>query len=206
MFNKTASTPTTNTPTTSNPTDAAARPAAPSYPAQSEAAQQRRPSAPSRTPSLLGPDIVFEGTITGEGELHIEGSVRGEVQVARLLIGERAQVEGAVRGQHIEVRGRVAGNIEAKMVKLYESAHVEGDIVHEQLSIDVGAYFTGRCQAMKKTAPQPVAAPVQAPVAAPAPKAEEPAPAALAAKPANGAVAGGKVIELDKAPTSATAN
>ena len=200
MFNKTASTP-TNTPTTSNPTDnAAPRPAAPSYPAQSEAAQKRRPAAASRTPSLLGPDIVFEGTITGEGELHVEGTVRGEVQVARLLIGERAQVEGAVRGQHIEVRGRVSGNIEAKMVKLYESAHVEGDIVHEQLSIDVGAYFTGRCQAMKK------AAPVVAAVQAPAAKVEEPASPAVSAKPANGAAAGGKVIELDKSATAGAPN
>lgn len=203
MFNKTASTPTTPTtgnPASSNPGDAAPRPAAPSYPAASDAAQQRRTSPPARTPSLLGPDLLFEGSITGDGELHVEGSVRGEVQVARLLIGERAQVEGAVRGQHIEVRGRVAGNIEAKMVKLYESAHVEGDIVHEQLSIDVGAYFTGRCQVMKRAAPQPVAAP------APTAKAEEPAaPTAAAAKPANGA-AGSKVIELDKSPSAAAAN
>lgn len=193
MFNKTASTP-TNTPTTSDTPDTTARPAAPSYPVQTETSQQKRPSAPSRTPSLLGSDIVFEGTITGEGELHVEGTVRGEVQVARLLIGERAQVEGAVRGQHIEVRGRVAGNIEAKMVKLYESAHVEGDIVHEQLSIDVGAYFTGRCQVMKKPAPQPVITPVAAK--------EEPAPApATSSKPANG-----KVVELDKTASTAAAN
>jgi cytoskeletal protein CcmA (bactofilin family) len=30
-------------------------------------------------------------------------------------------------------------------VKLLSSAYVEGDITHEQLSIDVGAYFQGRC-------------------------------------------------------------
>jgi cytoskeletal protein CcmA (bactofilin family) len=80
--------------------------------------------------------------------------VKGEIQVARLVVGERATVEGVIRGGAIEVRGRVVGNIEAKAVKLYESAHVEGDIIHEQLSIDVGAFFQGRCQQFTRPAPQ----------------------------------------------------
>ena len=128
-------------------------------PAPVETAPRRAPSpSPARAPSLLGPDLMFEGSISGEGELHIEGAVRGDIHVARLVIGERAQVEGTVRGGSIEVRGRMLGNIEAKAVKLYESAHVEGDIVHEQLSIDVGAFFQGRCQQAKR-APAPAPAP-----------------------------------------------
>ena len=157
MFNKSANTPTTPAPRPSG-----------SVPAPVETAPRRAPS-PARAPSLLGPDLMFEGSISGEGELHIEGAVRGDIHVARLVIGERAQVEGTIRGGSIEVRGRVLGNIEAKAVKLHESAHVEGDIVHEQLSIDVGAFFQGRCQQAKR-APAPVAAP--APTPAPQPTAQ----------------------------------
>ena len=108
------------------------------------AADARRP-ATARMPSMLGPDLTYEGTISGEGELHIDGLVRGDIQVARLVVGETARVEGKIRCGHVEVRGRVSGDIEAKSVKLYETAHVEGDITHEQLSIEVGAYFQGRC-------------------------------------------------------------
>ncbi len=148
MFNKTANTPPPRRPEIA--------------PVQTEASGAARRPSPARAPSLLGPDLMFEGQISGEGELHIEGSVRGEIQVARLVIGERAQVEGAIRGGQIEVRGRVMGNIEAKSVKLYESADVEGDIVHEQLSIDVGAFFQGRCQQFVKPAAPPTTAPVTA--------------------------------------------
>jgi cytoskeletal protein CcmA (bactofilin family) len=140
-------------------------------------AAARRPAAP-RAASLLGPDLVIEGQITGEGELHIEGGVRGEIHVARLVIGEHAHVEGMIRGGQVEVRGRVIGNIEGKAVKLYETAHVEGDIIHEQLSIDVGAYFQGRCQQFQRP-PAPVA------------KAEPAAPPVQAAPTA-------RIIELDK--------
>ncbi len=118
--------------------------------------------------SILAADLVFEGNISGDGELMIDGAVKGDVHVARLVVGEHAHVEGTLRGAHIEIRGHVHGNIEGKAVRLLETAHVEGDITHEQLSIDVGAFFQGRCAQFRpaaQSAPQPVA--LHAPAAEP---------------------------------------
>jgi cytoskeletal protein CcmA (bactofilin family) len=171
MFNKTSAPP----------------PRRPSETTPIEAPPVRRTNGP-RAASLLGPDLVFEGQISGEGELHVEGGVRGDINVARLVVGEHAQIEGTVRGGQVEVRGRVVGNIEAKAVKLYETAHVEGDISHEQLSIDVGAFFQGRCQQFQRPAPQPAAQPAPQAAAPAPPPAAQPAPQPTA-----------KVIELDKA-------
>ena len=161
-----------------------APPRRPSETTPVEAAPVRRPPSPPRAASLLGPDLVFEGQISGEGELHVEGGVRGDIHVARLVVGETAQIEGVIRGGQVEIRGRVVGNIEAKAVKLYESAHVEGDIVHEQLSIDVGAFFQGRCQQFQRPPAQPAAPPKPEPAAPPVQAAPQPT---------------AKVIELDKA-------
>jgi cytoskeletal protein CcmA (bactofilin family) len=136
----------------------------------------RRAAKPA---SVLAADLVFEGNITGDGELMIDGAVKGDVHVARLIVGEHAHVEGTIRGGQVEIRGHVHGNIEGKAVRLVETAHVEGDITHEQLSIDVGAFFQGRCQQFR-----PVAQPAPQPVALHAPTAEP--------QPAN-------VIELDHA-------
>ena len=102
--------------------------------------------------SLLAADLVFEGNISGDGELMIDGAVKGDIHVARLVVGEHAHVEGTIRGGQIEVRGHVHGNIEGKAVRLLETAHVEGDITHEQLSIDVGAFFQGRCAQFRPAA------------------------------------------------------
>jgi cytoskeletal protein CcmA (bactofilin family) len=111
---------------------------------QNEPAAARRVAA--KPTSVLAADLVFEGSIAGEGELMIEGLVKGDVQVGRLIVGDRAEVHGTVRSGYVEVRGRVRGDIEAKSVRLLESAHVDGDIAYEQLSIEVGAFFQGRCQ------------------------------------------------------------
>lgn len=115
----------------------------------------------ARVASIIGADLVFEGSISGDGELVVDGAVKGDIHVSRLVIGEHAHVEGTVRGSLVEVRGRVIGNIEGKAVRLMESAHVEGDITHEQLAIDVGAFFQGRCAQFR---PQAVAQPAPAEV------------------------------------------
>ncbi len=160
MFNKISNTPTP-------PSGAAPRPSAPPFPEQvaQQPAPQQRPAA-ARVASVLGPDLVFEGSITGEGELLVDGAVKGDIHVARLIIGEHAHVEGTVRGGSIEVRGRVIGNVEGKAVRLLQTAHVEGDVTHEQLSIDVGAFFQGRCAQFRPVAQQvPQQAAPQAPQA-----------------------------------------
>ena len=120
--------------------------------------------ATTKPASLLAADLVFEGNISGDGELMVDGAVKGDIHVARLVIGEHAHVEGTIRGGQIEVRGHVHGNIEGKAVRLLETAHVEGDITHEQLSIDVGAFFQGRCAQFRPTAqPAPQPAQISAP-------------------------------------------
>ena len=111
---------------------------------------------------MLGPDLTSDGSISGEGELHVDGLVRGDIQAARLVVGETARIEGKIRCGHVEVRGRVTGDIEAKAVKLFETAHVEGDITHEQLSIEVGAYFQGRCAQFVRPAAAAAAAAAEA--------------------------------------------
>jgi len=154
------------------------------------AAQAAPRTVPGKTTSLLSSDLTFEGNITGAGDLHIDGAVRGDVKVGRLTVGETGNVEGSVSGDFVEVRGRVVGSVSGKQVKLMGTAYVDGDITHEQLSIDVGAYFQGRCLQARKadqaaaptpqqpvgfaapsySAPQPSPVPSPPPVAAPAPQ------------------------------------
>jgi cytoskeletal protein CcmA (bactofilin family) len=97
-----------------------------------------------RVASLLGEDIVLEGNLSAEGDLHLDGLVRGDVRVSRLTLGVHGCVEGAVTAETVEVHGRVIGAITARQVHLYAGAEVNGDLSHEELTIDAGAVFQGR--------------------------------------------------------------
>ncbi|WP_395945941.1 polymer-forming cytoskeletal protein [Brevundimonas sp.] len=171
MFNKTSK----PAPTPS------ARPAAPVIPPLPDMPSASRTAAPApsavpngRGLSTLSSDLVFEGNVAGGGDLQIDGQVKGDVRVGRLIVGETGAVEGNVQADYIEVRGRVVGGVQGKQVKLVATAYVDGDITAEQLAIDVGAFFQGRVAQGQRQAPAPAAVSPVAPVvqAAPAPKPE----------------------------------
>lgn len=94
--------------------------------------------------SILSSDLRFDGNITGAGDLQIDEIVKGDVSVARLIVGETGSIEGSINAQYLEVRGRTTGGIVGKKVALMGTGYVEGDVTAEQLTIESGAYFQGR--------------------------------------------------------------
>ena len=109
--------------------------------------------------SLISQDITFEGAIAGEGELHVDGVIRGDVRAGRLTLGDTGHVEGSIHAEIVDIRGRVIGAITAKQVRLFGTAYVDGDITHEQLSVETGAFFQGRSLKFQRPAPVALAAP-----------------------------------------------
>ena len=169
-----------------------------SVPPMGQPQQPVAPSAPKPSASVLGADLVIKGGIEGRGEIQLQGRAWGDVKVERLIVGDTAELEGSVDAVTVEVRGRVAGSITARQVRLLPSARVEGDITYEQLAIELGAQFEGKCVRAKanpnqgRVAPPPektAAAPTPGPGAVqagpppsaeakPEPKAAQPQPAA----------------------------
>ena len=94
-------------------------------------------------PSYIGRDTTVEGNISTAGEIHIEGELRGSVRAYTCLIDADGQVNGGVSAQYVVVRGRVLGPITATHVTIQKGAHVEGNVVHEGLSIEHGAFVMG---------------------------------------------------------------
>jgi len=102
--------------------------------------------------SVIGNDLTILGekiTIISQNKLLIDGHVQGDVHGKQVVISKDGSVTGKVCAETIEVRGSVRGSIRALTVTLHESAKVEGDIVHQTLSIVEGAAFDGRVQRTK---------------------------------------------------------
>ena|SRR3990167_2607803 len=124
--------------------------------------------------SLISDGITIEGGVVGDGELQIDGIVKGDVRVARLTVGDTGHIEGSVYAEATEIRGRVIGSVTAKQVRLYGTAYVDGDITHEQLAMETGAFFQGRSLKFQRPqapqhspAPQPSPAPQGQPMGGP---------------------------------------
>ena len=121
-------------------------------------------------PTIIGADFRVKGDISCEGDVQLEGTVDGNVKSLRLTVGESGAVNGDVNAESVRVQGKIVGTIRAKSVELSGSSHVTGDILHETLSVENGAFLNGHCRRL--TASE-ILAEAEARDAA-KPKAEEP--------------------------------
>ena len=103
---------------------------------------------PKAPPSIISSDLKIVGDLHSDGEIQIDGTVNGDIRTVALVIGESAKVTGEIVADAVRVLGTVNGQIKAKVVKLAASAHVVGDIMHEDLSIETGAFLEGHCKRM----------------------------------------------------------
>lgn len=97
-------------------------------------------------PSIISEDLTITGNLHSEGEIQIDGVVKGDINSKDLLVGETALIEGQVVAESIRVHGKVVGQIKALNVSLAKSANVVGDILHDNLSIETGAFLEGHCK------------------------------------------------------------
>lgn len=94
-------------------------------------------------PTYIGRSTTFEGVLITDGELHIDGLVRGSVRAKLCVVDSNGIIEGEAEADEIVVRGRVTGPLRGQHVQLEDGAQVEGDISSETIAVDSGARLQG---------------------------------------------------------------
>lgn len=105
--------------------------------------------------SIIGADVTITGNIAASTELHIDGTVEGDIACAALVQGETGCVKGAVEAQSARIAGRIEGAIDASELVVLKSATIEGDARYDTLTIEQGARVAGRFAPRDAAVPQP---------------------------------------------------
>ena len=71
-------------------------------------------------------------------------------------VGVKGSVTGEVLAQTVRMHGAIKGMIRAKSVFLASTARMSGDVEHESLAIEPGAFMEGHCKRITEAAPAPV--------------------------------------------------
>lgn len=104
---------------------------------------RRRPEQ-SRRISVVGAELSVLGDIDCPGDLQVFGVVQGDVRAQTLIIESGAHIEGRVFAQRLVVGGSVNGPVTATEIRIESTARVIGNITHNVLTIEPGAYLEGR--------------------------------------------------------------
>jgi cytoskeletal protein CcmA (bactofilin family) len=94
-------------------------------------------------PTHIGADSVIDGNISSEGEIHVEGMLRGTLKARICIVAASGTIEGEISAEDIIIRGRVIGPLHGDHVHLQDGAWVQGDITSATIAIDTGARLSG---------------------------------------------------------------
>lgn len=95
--------------------------------------------------NIIGKGITIRGSLTGGGDLVVEGRLEGQVSLKNhLTIENSGIVEADIRADELTINGTASGNIDASTkVSITQSARVQGDIKAARVVIADGAVFNG---------------------------------------------------------------
>src|SRR6266699_3737514 len=99
-----------------------------------------------RATARLPSSLRLKGEISGNEDLHIDGTVEGAVQLGegKLTVGATANVTSDIIAREVVVRGNVKGNLRAKgKIEIKKDGSVIGELTTAQIIIEDGAYFKG---------------------------------------------------------------
>ena len=105
--------------------------------------------------TLLGKGSEFEGKLTFEGQVRIDGKFSGQIFTKdTLVIGDGAKVSAEINAGTVVVNGSVEGNIRAtQLIELHQPARVKGNLETPALQMDKGVLFEGSCKMENQAKP-----------------------------------------------------
>jgi cytoskeletal protein CcmA (bactofilin family) len=108
---------------------------------------------PADSISLLSKNVRIEGEIQGPENLHVEGYLKGAVELSGdIFIGNTGIVEADVEAKNIVIQGEVTGNVKAHhQLEIHPTGKLVGDCTAASIDIKEGAVFEGRSNMIRSS-------------------------------------------------------
>lgn len=94
--------------------------------------------------SVLGADVAIKGNVEASADLHVDGTVEGDLTCTSLVQGESSLIQGGITADTARLSGTVKGTITVRELVILKSARIDGDVHYETLTIEQGANVNGR--------------------------------------------------------------
>jgi cytoskeletal protein CcmA (bactofilin family) len=100
-------------------------------------------SARRSAPSILSEGFRLDGDVVCSGEVHVGGTLIGNIVAGKITLGEAGSINGSVEAETAVINGSLQGRLVAVNVILGRTAQVRADVVYCSMRIEPGAVFEG---------------------------------------------------------------
>ena len=97
--------------------------------------------------SIVSAECYFQGTLSVQGSLRVDGHLEGSVDNARhVIVGEGGKITGDVTGETVICGGDIIGNVCADRLEVLGKASIKGDIRAQRMTVEEGGRIEGLCK------------------------------------------------------------
>ena len=102
---------------------------------------------PDAVETILGDGAVFEGNVSCEGSIKIEGTLKGDMKVTdTLVVGPNGSVTGDISAGEVIVFGEVNGKIDSRALEIRSTGKITGEVLIETLVTEAGGAMRAKCE------------------------------------------------------------
>ena len=95
------------------------------------------------TLSIIGEGIDFAGEINTEGNIHIDGIMKGIIRANEVVIGPNGEFDGEIVADILIINGTIKGKFTIKNLHIRKGGLLQGRAKYEILIVDIGGKIQG---------------------------------------------------------------
>jgi cytoskeletal protein CcmA (bactofilin family) len=102
------------------------------------------PRSGSGALSFIGSEVTIRGNVSGDGDIHLDGTIEGDLACNSLILGSGGRIRGNISATKATLGGSVEGTVDARTLTVEKTARIQGDLAYENVTIETGAQVDGR--------------------------------------------------------------
>ena len=99
--------------------------------------------AKKNTLSIITQGIDFTGEVNTEGDIHIDGNMKGTIKANEVVIGHNGAFEGEIISNILVVNGKIKGKFNIKNLNIRKEGVLSGKAKYLNVTIESGGKVLG---------------------------------------------------------------
>jgi len=101
--------------------------------------------------TIIGPTVNVEGELASEGNILIDGNVKGSISTSNSVqISQNAKINATIKAKNAKIAGTIIGDLQiSEQLEITATANIKGNITTNTLSIEKGAMINGNINCSK---------------------------------------------------------
>ena len=99
--------------------------------------------AKKNTLSIITQGIDFTGEVNTEGDIHIDGNMKGTIKANEVVIGHNGTFEGEIISNILVVNGKIKGKFNIKNLNIRKEGVLSGKAKYLNVTIESGGKVLG---------------------------------------------------------------